>query len=1107
MLEDLRDRVAARRVVIFVGAGVSSGASKSPLAGWKGFLLDGVARCDATFGSSLPPGWAQRQRDALEQGDLDEWLNVAEAISRKLDAPRGGEFRRWLRETVAQLEAKQRGAIEAIDALGASLVTTNYDDLLRNVTGRNAITWRHEHHVSRFIEEGQLRDILHVHGHWSDSESIVLGVRSYDRIVGHEHAQSTLRTLLMTYTAVFIGYGEGLGDPNFGALRTWAASVLRGAEHRHYRLCLASEEPKLRADHKGERIFPLVYGDSHDQLERFLHSLVAKPGTALRSPSKAPGAALSGPEASVFQCAPTLGTRTFVGREREIQEIESMLVRAEDVQLRAALDGLPGIGKTELARQVVTRLANAKRFRGGIFWFDAEHTDLRLQWAKIAEDANGPALPDLDARARWAVRHIEQRAQQGEAILIVLDNVESWSPPPGPLPDLSAIRMLVTTRARWLHNSFQPYEVPPLELEDARRLLNAIVGSVLVDADELLRALGGHVLSIELAATYLRECGVSPNEYRAQLAAGKSPNSSVADQTAYRATAESAFRLLWLRIAPELRGAWVVAAQLPPTWFSTNLADAVGLDSERRRGLVRFHILDRDEHRRHRMHRLLVEFALGEGPPERSIQEAVIRGATALLETGDAGLTFQRYRQDSDTFVHLLAASANTHDGARLRTACALGLRQLGELTTARELLEQALAFYLRTHDGNHPAVSTVRNDLALVLRDLWQLPTARELLEQALSSDLMTYGNDHPAVATRRANLALVLRDLGELPAARELSEQALASDVRTYGDDHPTVATRRTNLGLVLKDLEELSTARELFEQALASGLKTYGDEHPAVARDRNNLALVLRDLYQLPAARKLLEQALASGLKNYSDDHPVVANRRSNLASVLKDLGELPTARDLYEQALASDLKTYGNDHPKVTRHRTSLALVLRGLGDLQAARELFQRALESDLRIRGDDHPVVANRRRMLGVLHQELRELPAAREMLQQALAADLRNYNSEHPQIARQRTNLALVLRGLGELPAARELLEQALASYIAAHGDRHATVASVRAHLATLLEEVRTSHSPTAEVLPETKATPLLKASPQSKASPRSKVSPQATASLRPKKRRPRRG
>jgi hypothetical protein len=130
----------------------------------------------------------------------------------------------------------------------------------------------------------------------------------------------------------------------------------------------------------------------------------------------------SAPALATVAHSPGLGAHTFVGRDRELAEIEALLTGSTDVQLRATLDGLPGIGKTELARQVVARLARGKQFPGGIFWFNAEHTDLRLQWSQLAEDAGGPTLPDLDARARWAVRQVEHarcdRRQQEERIEI-----------------------------------------------------------------------------------------------------------------------------------------------------------------------------------------------------------------------------------------------------------------------------------------------------------------------------------------------------------------------------------------------------------------------------------------------------------------------------------------------------------------------------------------------------------------------------------------------------------------------------------------------------------------------------------------------------------------
>lgn len=204
----------------------------------------------------------------------------------------------------------------------------------------------------------------------------------------------------------------------------------------------------------------------------------------------------------------------------------------------------------------------------------------------------------------------------------------------------------------------------------------------------------------------MREYGTLPAEYLAQLAAGKSPSASVADQTSYRATAESAFRMLWQRITPALRGAWVVAAQLPPVWFSTELAEAIGLDAEQRRGLVRLHLLERDDQRRHQMHRLLREFVLAEEPAAVSAREAVIRGATQLLDSGDEALTFQRYRRDVDGFEHLVVVSEEVPGLASFKTACGRALRQLGDLHAARVLFEQALAFNLKIYGDSHPIVA-----------------------------------------------------------------------------------------------------------------------------------------------------------------------------------------------------------------------------------------------------------------------------------------------------------------------------------------------------------------------------------------------------------------
>ena len=61
----------------------------------------------------------------------------------------------------------------------------------------------------------------------------------------HEFAQSgqaatirkaVLKALSMMKTLVFIGFGTGLGDPNFGQLLAWTGRVFAGSEYRRFRL-------------------------------------------------------------------------------------------------------------------------------------------------------------------------------------------------------------------------------------------------------------------------------------------------------------------------------------------------------------------------------------------------------------------------------------------------------------------------------------------------------------------------------------------------------------------------------------------------------------------------------------------------------------------------------------------------------------------------------------------------------------------------------------------------------------------------------------------------------------------------------------------------------
>ncbi|WP_017327404.1 SIR2 family protein [Synechococcus sp. PCC 7336] len=201
LVNELKGLVADRKVVVIVGAGVSIAATGNhPVASWMGLLEHGVRQCQKL--GRAQRAWVQRKLAALNDRDceLSEILAIASELEARLNAS-GGEFRRWLRETVGELSAIERGAIEALQDLGAVIATTNYDGLLEEVTGLRPVTWLETARVERVLR-GDEQGILHLHGYWEQPESVVLGIRSYEDVRRSEHAQTMQMEIWLRFWAV-----------------------------------------------------------------------------------------------------------------------------------------------------------------------------------------------------------------------------------------------------------------------------------------------------------------------------------------------------------------------------------------------------------------------------------------------------------------------------------------------------------------------------------------------------------------------------------------------------------------------------------------------------------------------------------------------------------------------------------------------------------------------------------------------------------------------------------------------------------------------------------------------------------------------------------------
>ena len=275
ILRELKRDIARGRIVVLVGTGISAASSGNhAYTNWRGLLRSGVDKC-LTFGAASPaPNWKACQHSALDEGDLIDMLGVAQQVESRLRAA-GGEFARWLKETIGSIRLTNPSVLNAIAKINAPIATTNYDLFIESALSRSSILWADDIDVIDWLSSPtELSAVLHLHGTWNRPTTVILGHTSYQALLDHGYAQFIQRVIASTRSFLFIGCGEGLEDPNLGALIEWIKSEGPHTYRRHYRLCTDQERDRLlKSRNSNDRVYPLSYGASHSELLGFLKGL------------------------------------------------------------------------------------------------------------------------------------------------------------------------------------------------------------------------------------------------------------------------------------------------------------------------------------------------------------------------------------------------------------------------------------------------------------------------------------------------------------------------------------------------------------------------------------------------------------------------------------------------------------------------------------------------------------------------------------------------------------------------------------------------------------------------------------------------------------------
>jgi tetratricopeptide (TPR) repeat protein len=645
--------------------------------------------------------------------------------------------------------------------------------------------------------------------------------------------------------------------------------------------------------------------------------------TALASLPAAPSM-LSGRDTEVDQVLSVLRPRTGAPPQ-DVNRPGAGLIAApaaDDVVppvLVTSVAGLAGVGKTALALACGHAAAEAGWFTGSLFIDLHGYDESPVQPGQALEallralgvdPAGIPAA--AEERAALYRSALEDRADQGQRLLIVADNAASADQVRLLLPGSRRHQVLITSRhtlptlnARLVDLAVLSPEAAAALLRHALHIANPADRRILGAADgvEELAGLCGYLpLALHISAALLiLEPDRAVAELAAELVAARSRLSLLDDgERAVRASFDLSyrrlppdhaelFRLLALNPGPDigLKAVAVLAARPLPA-VRTML-----------RALVQAHLLD-CVNRRWSMHDLVRDYAI---ELAHDTQQAAANGAGGEGTPSAAGTHAQvRSRLLEHYTTTARAASAHLTMGAHSSAA--------GEFADQDEALAWLDSERVNLTASVSAAAAIGHQDIALRLPViLYDYLIWRGYFDDLIAVTTVACGVAHQtgalaAEAGAWNNLGIALGEASRYEEA--VLAHRRAADLFTSVDNHNERGKALNGLGSALRDWGKPADALQIHQEALAIQ-RACGDlqEQAAVL---NNLSLDHQGLGNVAAACAAAEEA--ASLFQQLGDTTNEAKALCTAALALQASGQSREAQAVCEQAIEAASRAVGN-----------------------------------------------------------------------------------------------------------------------------------------------------------------------------------------------------
>ncbi|KAH7463994.1 hypothetical protein FOMA001_g17758 [Fusarium oxysporum f. sp. matthiolae] len=703
----------------------------------------------------------------------------------------------------------------------------------------------------------------------------------------------------------------------------------------------------------------------------------------------------------------------FVGRDDILAEQNGLLFNKGC--RKAALVGLGGIGKTQIALQLAYQIKEKKQDYS-VFWVPALSRASFEQACVQMMDACG--IPTADNNnAVESVRQYLSSKGAGKWLLVVdnADDIQTVMGSKGAdnglyrsLPQSDQGRILFTTRYRKVAVSVAGrniLDVPAMDRDEARgyfkqALIQEISSSDDQVIDHLLALLTHLPLAITQAAAYLNENQISLTEYlqlfentdrdRVELLSADFQDGTRYEQSQdpvattwfmsfnqIRKADELASRILMFLAYVEPKA--VPQSMLPKGESQQQLTRAIGT-------LCGYRFLDRrgssEVFDMHSLVHLAIRSWVAENDSQKEQSQAAIARLKEAFPT-DAWENRDLWRQYLPHAIKLLRCTEDDWSDE----LCELGfwagrcLLVDGRVTEAVKLLEHVVTIKETTLAKKHPDRLASQHALATAYRANGQIKEAVELLEHVVAIKETTLAKKHPDRLASQHVLATAYEANGQIEEAVELLEHVVAVEGTTLAENHPSRLASQHELAGVYEANGQIEEAVELLEHVVAVEGTTLAENHPSRLASQHALAVAYKANGQIEEAVELLGHVVAVGGTTLAENHPSRLASQHELARAYKANGQIEEAVELLEHVVAVGGTTLAENHPSRLASQHVLATAYRANGQIKEAVELLEHVVAVQETTLAKNHPDRLASQHELAIAYKANGQIKEAVELL------------------------------------------------------------------------------------------------------------------------------